>query len=71
MPQRRSTRKALQYVAAGVLYLLLSAVVFVVWLALDGIAMLLLAVALSTIVAGLVELTVGWHQLRRDRTHAP
>lgn len=68
MPQRKDPKVSLKYVAAGVLYLVLSAFAFALWLALDGMSMLILALALSTVVAGLVELTVGWHQLRRDRT---
>ena len=57
--QRRQPRR---YVAAGVVYLLLSAILFVLWLRL-GTA-LLLVLALSTVVAGLVDLSVGWPRLR-------
>lgn len=67
MPKRRARRESLQYVAAGLLYLVLSTIAFAVWIALDGMVMLVLAVAISTVVAGLVELTVGWNQLTRPR----
>lgn len=67
MPYHRTVKESLQYVAAGALYLVLSAIAFAVWLALDGMEMLILAVAVSTVVAGLVELTVGWHHLARVR----
>ena len=71
MPYHRTVKESLQYVAAGALYLVLSAIAFAVWLALDGMEMLILAVAVSTVVAGLVELTVGWHHLARvHRRHA-
>lgn len=66
MPYHRTAKESLQYVAAGVLYLVLSAIAFAVWLVLDGVVMLILALALSTVVAGLVELTVGWNQLTRS-----
>jgi hypothetical protein len=66
VPYHRTARESLQYVAAGVLYLVLSAIAFAVWIVLDGMVMLFLAVALSTVVAGLVELTVGWHDLSRS-----
>lgn len=69
MPYHRTAKESLQYVAAGVLYLVLSAIAFAVWLALDGMMMLILALALSTVVAGLVELTVGWHHLARSHRH--
>lgn len=69
MPYHRTAKESLQYVAAGVLYLVLSAVAFAAWLALDGMVMLFLALALSTVVAGLVELTVGWHHLGRAHRH--
>lgn len=65
MPYHRTAKESLQYVAAGVLYLVLSAFAFALWIALDGMVMLMLAVALSTVVAGLVELTVGWRELSR------
>lgn len=67
MQHRVTPKESLQYVAAGVLYLALSAIAFALWIALDGMVMLMLALALSTVVAGLVELTVGWHQLARSR----
>jgi hypothetical protein len=51
-------------VAAGAVYLVLSAVLFVVWLRLE--VMVLLLLALSTVVAGLVSLAVGWPRLRRE-----
>lgn len=69
MPYHRTVKESLQYVAAGVLYLALSAIAFAAWLALDGTAMLILALALSTVVAGLVELTVGWRHLGRVHRH--
>jgi hypothetical protein len=63
MAQPLSSRRPAQYVAAGVLYLLLSGVLFVIWLTVDDVLLLLLA--LSTVVAGLVDLSVGWPRLRR------
>lgn len=66
MHLRTPMSRPAQYVAAGVVYLLLSAVLFLMWLAVDHVLLLLLA--LSTVVAGLVELAVGWPRLRRNRT---
>jgi hypothetical protein len=63
MAQPLSSRRPAQYVAAGVVYLLLSVVLFVIWLTVDDVLLLLLA--LSTVVAGLVDLSVGWPRLRR------
>jgi len=54
-----------QYVAAGVVYLLLSGTLFLLWLTVGNVLLLLLA--LSTVVAALVELTVGWPRLGRER----
>ena len=55
-------RRPLAYVAAGSIYLLLSALLFLVWLSVDHVLLLLLS--LSTVVAGLVDLSVGWPRLR-------
>jgi len=54
-----------EYVAAGVVYLLLSGTLLLLWLTVGNVLLLLLA--LSTVVAGLVELTVGWPRLGRER----
>jgi hypothetical protein len=51
-------------VAAGTVYVVLSAVLFVLWLWTD--LTMLAYLALPTIVAGLVSLVVGWPQLRRE-----
>jgi hypothetical protein len=61
--QDKSGRRPAQYVAAGVVYLLLSAILFLSWLSVDLV--LLLFLALSTVVAGLVDLAVGWPRFRR------
>ena len=58
-------RRPLAYVAAGSLYLLLSSILFLVWLSVDHVLVLLLA--LSTVVAGIVDLSVGWPRLRRRK----
>jgi hypothetical protein len=55
-------RRPLAYVAAGSLYLLLSSILFLVWLSVDDV--LVLVLSLSTVVAGLVDLSVGWPRLR-------
>jgi hypothetical protein len=52
-----------EYVGAGIIYLLLSAVLFLFWLSVDHV--LVLFMALSTVVAGLVDLAVGWPRFRR------
>lgn len=62
-------RRPLAYVAAGSLYLLLSSILFLVWLSVDHVLVLLLS--LSTVVAGIVDLSVGWprlHGRRKPRT---
>jgi hypothetical protein len=60
----KSGRRAAQYVAAGSIYLLLSAALFLVWLSVDHV--LLLFLALSTAIAGLVDLAVGWPRFQRE-----
>jgi uncharacterized membrane protein HdeD (DUF308 family) len=66
MPQTRaSRRRPWAYVAAGGLYLLLSGILFLVWLSVDHVLVLLLA--LSTVVAGIVDLSVGWPRRRRRK----
>jgi len=62
-------RRPLEYVAAGTLYLVLSSVLFLLWLSVDVV--LVLVLSLSTVVAGLVDLSVGWPRLRRARHPAP
>jgi len=59
------TRRSGQLVAAGVLDLTLATLLYGVWLAYDDIVLLVLA--LSTVVAGLVSLSVGVPRLRRER----
>jgi hypothetical protein len=56
-------REPLRFVAAGVLYLLLSGALFLLWLSVDHV--ILLVFSLSTVVAGLVDLSVGWPRLHR------
>ena len=56
-------RETLRFVAAGIVYLLLSGALFLVWLSVDHV--ILLVFSLSTVVAGLVDLSVGWPRLRR------
>jgi hypothetical protein len=58
-------RQPLAYVAAGSIYLLLASILFLTWLSVDHVLVLLLS--LSTAVAGLVDLSVGWPRLRRGR----
>jgi hypothetical protein len=59
------TRRSVQLVASGALDLVLAALLYAVWLAVDEIVVLV--VAMSTLVAGLVSLAVGVPRLRRDR----
>lgn len=66
MPDRQAPgRGPGRYVAAGVTYLLLSGVLFVLWIKMDLLVLVLLGVPTS--VAGLVLLAVGWPRLRRRR----
>jgi hypothetical protein len=64
--QNTSGRRPAQYVAAGVVYLLLSAVLFLLWMSVTDVVLLFLA--LSTVVAGLVDLAVGWPRVHRGPT---
>jgi hypothetical protein len=59
------TRRSGQLVASGALDLVLAALLYAAWLALDHIVLLI--VATSTLVAGLVSLAVGFPRLRRER----
>lgn len=60
-------RAAGRYVAAGATYLVLSGVLFLLWLAMNTFVVLLLSV--PTLVGGLVLLSVGWPRLTRARVH--
>jgi hypothetical protein len=54
-----------RYVAAGATYLVLSGVLFWLWLAVDWLIVLFISV--PTFVASMVLLRVGWPRLRRER----
>lgn len=58
-------RRPVQYLAAGALYLVLSGVLFLLWLTVEWYVVLFLS--LSTCVAGLVLISVGWPRWRRER----
>jgi Flp pilus assembly protein TadB len=58
-------RRSGQLVASGALDLVLAALLYAVWLAVDEFVVLV--VAMSTLVAALVSLAVGVPRLRRER----
>jgi Flp pilus assembly protein TadB len=66
--QPSGARQPGRYVAAGVTYLLLSGVVYVLWIVLHWFLLLLLAV--PTFVGAVVLLSVGLPRLRRARAAA-
>jgi Flp pilus assembly protein TadB len=59
------SRRPAQYVAAGALYLVLSGVLYLLWLTVEWYVVLFLS--LPTCVAGLVLISVGWPRWRRER----
>ena len=58
-----------RYVAAGVTYLVLSGILYSLWLVEDGLVVLML-LSMPTLVGGLVLLSIGRHRLRDARCRA-
>ena len=70
MPEGHTeVRRGAEYLAAGVVYLVLGAVFFLLWLSLDWYVVLFLS--LPSCVAGLVLLSVGWPRWKREHGRSP